>query len=239
MTRRALITGASSDIGLAIAETLMGRGWSVCLAVRSADRVSNLLTQGATCVVGDLADDAHLEKLTEGHHEALIHVAGHRFAYARYHTADDADIETLWQVDFRSFAALTKRLLPKMAAARFGRVVAVTSLAAAMGSDGAAHYGAAKAALEALVRGLAIEYGRFGITANVVAPGVVATDRTAERASADALTELTRGTPLGRVATPREIAGPVAFFCSEDASYVTGATLPISGGMHLASRWRR
>lgn len=238
-TRRALITGASSDIGIAVAQTLMERGFSVCLAARSADRLAELLAQGATCALGDLADDAYVRARSDGDYEALVHVAGHRFSYARYHTADEADIEALWQVDFRSFAALTKRLLPKMAAARFGRVVAVTSLAATMGSDGAAHYGAVKAALEGLVRGIAIEYGRFGVTANVVAPGIVATDRTQARASMEALAELTRNTALGRVATPREIAGPVAFLCSDDASYITGATLPVSGGMHLAGRFGR
>ena len=119
-----------------------------------------------------------------------------------------------------------------MLRARAGRIILVSSVVALLGSAGQANYAASKAGLVGFARSLARELGRRGITVNVVAPGPVATDMTAVLGD-KRLAELTAAVPLGRMAAPEEIAAAVAFLASDDAGYITGAVLPVDGGLGM------
>ena len=240
--RLALITGANGAIGRACAEAFVAEGAKVRLSGRDAATLASAalaLGPAATYVAGDLRDAKTLDALVPDGDEPdiVVHAAGHRFAYGKLHAEeDDADARALHDVDFVAFVQIARRSAPAMMARRFGRFVAVTSLHASVGGLATARYAATKAALEGVVRALAVDYGRFGITANAVAPGVTATERLAARTGGDT-GELAARTSVKKVATPAEIAAPIVFLCSPRASYVTGATLAVTGGLHLSNTW--
>lgn len=126
----------------------------------------------------------------------------------------------------------TKRAAARMVRARYGRVILVSSVVAYLGSAGQTNYAAPKAALIGFGRSLARELAGRNVTVNVVAPGVVATDMIAALGS-ERVSALESMVPLGRAASPEEIAAAIAFLASEDASYVTGAVLPVDGGLGM------
>jgi NAD(P)-dependent dehydrogenase (short-subunit alcohol dehydrogenase family) len=253
--KTALVTGASGDIGAACATALAREGVRVRVTGRDEARLAALVAaitaQGgaAEAIAGDLTDAAFLAALMAGPGPDLfVHSAGHRFALARFHAADPADAALTWKLEVEAFSALAAWALPEMMGRRFGRIVAIGSLAAHTGANGSTHYAGAKAAVEGLVRSIAAEYGRFRITANAVAPGFVETSRLGARAAGafagalaasadDHRASLARATVVKRLARPEEIADPVAFLCSPRAAYITGVTLRIAGGADLHSLW--
>ena len=127
---------------------------------------------------------------------------------------------------------ITKRATKNMLKARSGRVIYISSVVALLGSAGQANYAASKSGLVGLARSLARELGSRNITVNVVAPGPVSTAMTAAL-DAERLGELTAAVPLGRMATPEEIAGVVVFLAGPDAAYITGAVIPVDGGLGM------
>jgi NAD(P)-dependent dehydrogenase (short-subunit alcohol dehydrogenase family) len=251
----ALVTGATGGIGRACAEMLAHEGATVRINARSEADLEAIARQigeagGAVEVVaGDVTDAAvHDRLLPEGREpDVFVHAAGHRFRYAKLHNADDADTAMLWRVDYDAFQRLAKRCAVPMMARRYGRIIALTSLGASTSGTGTPHYTPVKAALEGLVRALAVDYGRYGITANAVAPGFTRTGRFTERVDRQtdrppggpslAPPSLERATSVRRIADPMEIAAPIVFLCSPAASYVTGTTLLVSGGAHLNNVW--
>lgn len=240
-SRRALVTGATSQIGRAIAEALVRDGYAVVLTGRRGDVLEEVAaSMGATHRAGDLADPAFRASLVDDDAEGFdtfVHTAGHAFTYARHHVFAPEDEAAIWAVDFGAASDLARRVVPAMVKKRRGRIVFVGSLAATFGGGGSAPYAAAKAALEGLARGLATDYGRFGVTCNVVAPGVIESERIAMRLDDVGRKKLARATSLRRLGTPADIAGPVRFLCSDEASYITGTTLVVSGGLHLNQWW--
>jgi 3-oxoacyl-[acyl-carrier protein] reductase len=127
---------------------------------------------------------------------------------------------------------VAKRAAQAMLRARKGRIILMSSVVGLLGSAGQANYAASKAGLVGFARSLARELGSRSITINVVAPGPVETDMTAALGE-DRLAQLTQAVPLGRMASPEEIAGVVAFLASEDAAYITGAVIPVDGGLGM------
>ena len=238
-TRRALITGGSGDIGAAICARLAAQGCDVVVhantgAARAQQVVAGICARGghAESVVFDLTDAAASRAAIEGLLAAgpldiVVHNAG---------IHDDAPLAGMrdeqWHrvidVSLHGFFHAVQPLLLPMARARFGRIVAVSSVAATLGNRGQVNYAAAKSALHGAARSLAREMASRGITVNVVAPGIIAGRLTDEAFAADQVRQLV---PAGRAGTPGDVAALIAFLCSDDAGYVNGQVIGVNGGM--------
>ncbi len=237
--RRALVTGGSGDLGGAICVALGAIGFHVIVhANRGIDRaeaaVHRIIDAGgsAQAVAFDVADAdasaAAIAALLEGGpvqvvvNNAGIHddapMAGMR--QAQWHRVID--------VSLHGFFNVTQPLLLPMARTRWGRVVCVSSVAAVTGNRGQTNYAAAKSALHGATKSLAREMASRGITANVVAPGVIEGAMIGEQFPAEALKQLV---PAGRAGKPDEVAALVAFLCSDAAGYINGQVIGINGGM--------
>lgn len=241
----ALVTGGSRGIGRGIALELARRGAAVALSYRDN-------TEGAAAVSAEIhaaggqavafkvdmsASDAAAE-LAEaviaafGRIDILINNAGEMTDSAVESMPDSMWDQTV-EVNLSSVFRLMRACLPGMKTHRWGRIISITSQAAYAGSTNHAHYAAAKAGLSGLTYSLAKEVGAFGITVNLVAPGRILTDMIATR-MAGREDEWLKQTPLQRFGGVEEIAAPVAFLASDAASYITGATLHINGGLLMS-----
>ena len=238
-TKRALVTGASGDIGAAIARALAQQGWHVIAHAHArADRVQQLVAEigaaggSAESAIFDVSDagrtaDALSELLEAGPVQAVINNAG---------VHDDAPMAGMsakqWHgvidVSLHGFFNVTQPLLLPMARQRFGRVICIGSVAGVLGNRGQTNYAAAKAALGGAVKSLAREMASRGITANVVAPGVIAG---AMAEASFAREQIKAIVPAARAGRPEEVAALVAFLCSDAAAYINGQVIGINGGM--------
>jgi NAD(P)-dependent dehydrogenase (short-subunit alcohol dehydrogenase family) len=249
--RVAVVAGASQGIGREIALGLAHEGVEVIALARGADRLASLAGEigalGRRCHAAAVdvtqaeatraALDAGVTALGEPTILVLAVAAVYRPEKLQFVEAARAD--ELLAVDLRSQIDLCQWALPHMMHARWGRIVAVGSLAARTGVSGGALYAAAKAGLEGLMRGLAVDYGRRGITANVVAPSLARTERLVARIAGDPdhAQKLERATASRRIPEPREIADVVTFLCSERAGAITGAVVDATAGAHLNNLW--
>ena len=145
----------------------------------------------------------------------------------------DAEINRILEVNYFANINILQEVLPQMKKNRFGRIVAVSSLFAHRAKSGRSAYASSKAALEALIRHVAVENASFGVMANIVSPGYVDTDLTRQNNSESQISELEKRIPIGRLAQPYEIAAVVGFLASSDNSYITGQTLNVDGGVTL------
>jgi NAD(P)-dependent dehydrogenase (short-subunit alcohol dehydrogenase family) len=239
MPNRTLVTGGATGLGAAIVRALAGAGHDVVFTYRSSGKAATALAaelraSGRTVTAHplDLADrtavDAFGERLADEPFTGLVHSAGQPYdALAAVMAQDKA--EAAMQVNLWSFARLGKALLPGMIRHRTGRIVAIGSVAGSRGNPGNAAYAASKGALAAYCRTLAVETARRGITVNVVAPGFVDTAMMAPYAARRA--EMERQIPAGRFARPEEVAAVVGFLFTQGAGYITGAILPVDGGL--------
>ncbi|MEH6755669.1 MAG: SDR family NAD(P)-dependent oxidoreductase [Alphaproteobacteria bacterium] len=235
--RRAIVLGGSSPIGAAIAEALAASGMHVTIhantnVTRAQDIAIRIGEAGGTAdtLVLDLKSDDVAETLenltTDNPFEVFVHcVGGHRdMPFAAMSPADWHDIIDL---NLNSFYTALRPIIMPMIRGRWGRIIAISSLTAVTGNRGQTNYAAAKGGMLALMKSLAREYGGRGITANVVAPGIIETPETLTLENYD---ELRRLSPAGRAGSPEEVAAVVDFLASEGAAYVSGQMITVDGG---------
>jgi beta-ketoacyl ACP reductase len=230
--RSVLVTGGSRGIGLAVARAFAARGDLVTVT-----HLGSPPPEGLHCVRCDVTSpedvDAAFAAAEAEHGPVQVAVAGAGIT-------DDTLIlrmsEATWakviETDLTGAFRVAKRAAGGMLRPRWGRLIFISSVVGLSGSAGQANYAAAKAGLVGLARSLARELGSRGITANVIAPGFVDTDMTASLPEARRA-EVKASIPLGRYAVPDEIAGVVTFLASDDAAYITGAVIPVDGGLGM------
>jgi 3-oxoacyl-[acyl-carrier protein] reductase len=237
LSRSVLVTGGNRGIGLAVARAFADAGDQVAVTYRSGEPPAELAALGVLAVRCDITDPEQVEQAykeiesTHGNVEVLVANAGITRDQLLMRMTEE-DFTSVVDTNLTGTFRVVKRANRGMLRAKKGRVVLISSVVGLLGSAGQANYAASKAGLVGFARSLARELGSRGITFNVVAPGFVDTDMTR------ALTEEQRAgivgqVPLGRYARPEEIAATVRFLASDDASYITGAVIPVDGGLGM------
>jgi 3-oxoacyl-[acyl-carrier protein] reductase len=241
--RIALVTGASRGIGAAIAKRLASEGGHVIAAARTAGDLDRVVAEirdaggSATAAALDLSDPASIDAAARtaiaerGEVHVLVNNAGVTEDNLILRMSRDSWDKVL-ATNLTGVFLLTQAISKAMIRKRYGRIVNVTSVVGLMGNAGQANYAASKAGLIGLTKTVARELASRNVTCNAVAPGFIATAMT-EKMTEDARAKLTAGIPLERLGTPDDVAAAVAFLASEEASYVTGTVLNVSGGLYM------
>lgn len=237
MSRVVLVTGGNRGIGLACARRFAAAGDRVAITYRSAPPADGLLPEGVWALRADVTVDDDVDAAVSaieadwGPIEILVANAGIttdklllRMTTEDFASVIDANLTGTFRV--------SRRVAPTMVRARRGRIIFMSSVVGLAGSAGQANYAASKAGLVGFARSLARELGSRGITVNVVAPGPVATDMLAALGE-DRRADIVASVPLGRMAEPDEIAATVSFLASRDAAFITGAVIPVDGGLGM------
>jgi 3-oxoacyl-[acyl-carrier protein] reductase len=238
-TKRILVTGGGKGVGAAIVRQLARQGFDVDFTYRSSEAQAKQLAIDLTMGGRDVralrldlsmreAVDAFAKACEETGYHGIVHNAGQTYD-ALSMMIDQDKAEAAMQVNLWSFIRLIKSLSRGMIRARSGRVAVIGSVTALQASQGNAAYAASKAALLGYCRTLAIETAKRGVTVNYVAPGFIATDMMA--AYENYREKMESQIPVGRFAKPEEVAAVVGFLMSEAAAYVTGAVIPVDGGL--------
>lgn len=236
--KRALITGASGGIGSEIAESLHLKGATVTLSgtrERALDALASKLGERVHVVVGDLSsvkDSQYLLDATNnsmGEINILVNNAGITKDKLAMRMTDE-DWQLVLEVNLGAVFRLSRGCLRSMIKRRWGRIVNITSVVGASGNSGQANYAAAKAGTTGMTKAIAAEVASRGITVNCVAPGYIVTPMTDSLDNSQKESLLTM-IPIGRLGKPKDVAACVSFLASDEASYVTGQTLHVNGGM--------
>lgn len=232
MASVALVTGGNRGIGLATALALREAGFIVVAGTRSGEAPEGLSAVAMDVTSTDSVDSAFdAIEAQHGSVDVLVANAGITRDGLILRMADD-DIDAVLETNLAGTIRCARRAARGMVRARRGRMIFVSSVVWSLGSAGQVNYAASKAGLVGAARSLARELGGRGITVNVVAPGFVDTDMTAvlgEERTAEILSQV----PLGRLAEPREIAGVISFLAGDAAGYITGAVIPVDGGLGM------
>ena len=231
--RNVLVTGGNRGIGLAIARAFAEAGDNVVITHRSGEPPEGL--QGVTCEVTDSASvDAAFtaaEEIFGGPVEVLVANAGITRDTLLMRMSDE-EFDSVIDTNLAGAFRCTRRAATGMIRKRRGRIVLISSVVGLYGSPGQANYAASKSGLVGLARSISRELGGRGITANVVAPGFIDTEMTAVLPD-DQKKQYLANIPAGRFATPEEVASVVRFVASDDAAYITGAVIPVDGGLGM------
>lgn len=232
MTRTALVTGGNRGIGKAIAEKLLSDGYRVAITSRDGSG-----PEGALKVKADLNNpqslDAAIQEIEQelGPIEVLVANAGITNDQLLLRMTDE-DFESVIQTNLTGTFRVVKRSIRGMLKSKFGRIVMIGSVVGSIGSPGQVNYSASKSGLVGMARSITQELGGKNITANVVAPGFINTDMTAALAE-ETKNEYKSRIPAGRFAEPEEVAATVGFLISNDAAYISGAIIPVDGGLGM------
>ncbi|CAN5132012.1 beta-ketoacyl-ACP reductase [soil metagenome] len=230
--RTVLVTGGNRGIGFAIAQEFIAQGHRVAVTARSGEG-----PDGALTVRADVTDSAGLdaayaeveEKL--GPVEVVVANAGITRDTLMMRMSDE-DFDLVVDTNLGGAFRVAKRATKGMLKARWGRIILVSSVVGLLGGAGQVNYSSSKAGLVGMARSITRELGGRGITANVVAPGFIETDMTAELPEATQ-TEYKKAIPAGRFASPLEVAKVIAWIASNDAAYISGAVIPVDGGLGM------
>ncbi len=233
----ALVTGSSRGIGAATALMLAADGWPVRVNYRADEAgakevVAQIEAAGGTATLwqGDIADADDIVRMTapgdDGPVLVLVNNAGVRMDNLSPQLEDE-QWQTVIDTNLTATFRATRAVLPKMMRARFGRVINVASVAGIRANPGQANYSASKAGVIGFTKTVAAEVARRGVTVNAVAPGLIETAFTEDVMEGD----MAKAIPARRVGTPEEVAACIRFLASEQASYVTGTTLTVDGGL--------
>lgn len=230
--RTVLVTGGNRGIGYAIAEEFVAAGHRVAVTARSGEGPEGTLTVRAD-VTDAAAVDAAFTEIEQklGPVEVVVANAGITRDTLLMRMSDE-DFDAVVDTNLGGSFRVVKRASKGMLKARFGRIVFISSVVGLYGSAGQVNYAASKAGLVGMARSITRELGARGITANVVSPGFIETDMTAELPEAQQA-EYKRSIPAGRFATPSEVAQVVAFLASDAAAYISGAVIPVDGGLGM------
>lgn len=232
MSRSVLVTGGNRGIGLAIARRFAAAGDAVMIASRSGADIAGLTV--ARCDVRDQASVDEAFKAAEAAHgpvEVAVANAGITSDQLLALMSEDA-FTSVVDTNLTGAYRVARRAVRPMIRLRRGRIIFISSVVGLLGSGGQVNYAASKAGLIGMARSLARELGSRNITVNVVAPGLAETDMTDEL-SEERKTAILAGVPLGRMASADEVAGVVQFIAGPDAAYITGAIIPVDGGLGM------
>lgn len=230
--RTVLITGGNRGIGYAIAEEFIALGHRVAVTARSGAGPEGALTVRADVTDAASVDEAFTTIEAElGPVEVLVANAGITRDTLLLRMSED-DFTSVIDTNLSGSFRVVKRASKGMLKARYGRIVLVSSVVGMLGSAGQVNYSASKSGLVGMARSLTRELGSRNITTNVVAPGFIETDMTAELPEAQQA-EYLRSIPAGRFATPAEVARVIVWLASDDAAYISGAVIPVDGGLGM------
>ena len=236
--KKVLVTGASGGIGKAIAIELSSSGADLCLTGRNKSELENLQKIiGGNCqiIISDLSNSEGISSLADqaqdimGQIDILVNNAGITKDNLFMRMSED-DWNEVININLNSIFKLTKQLIKGMIKRRYGRIINITSVIGVAGGAGQSNYSASKAGIIAMSKSLAQEVGSRSVTVNSIAPGFIETNMTAEL-SDDRKEDILRSISVGRLGKPDDIAGAVCFLASDKASYITGQTIHINGGM--------
>ncbi|GAA3885533.1 3-oxoacyl-[acyl-carrier-protein] reductase [Streptomyces sedi] len=237
MSRSVLVTGGNRGLGLAMARALAGAGDKVAITYRSGEPPQELVELGCLAVKCDITEPEQVEQAfkevedAHGRVEVLVANAGINRDTLLLRMSEE-DFSTVLETNLVGTFRVVKRASKGMLRARTGRIVLISSVVGLAGSAGQANYAASKAALVGFGRSLSRELGSRGITCNVVAPGFIDTDMTRELTDEQRKVIMEK-IPAARYGEPDEVAATVRFLASEEAAYITGAVIPVDGGLGM------
>ncbi len=236
--RHALVTGGARGIGLSVAESLLAAGFRVT-ATYLTTRPPFPAGGSLAWVECDMTDRSRVDELMSRIDPVDVVVANAAVLCDRsVISMTDQQFAHVLDVNVGGAMRVVRQVVPSMVERRWGRIIAISSVAAQLGSAGQAAYVTSKAAMSGWMAELAVQVASDGITANTVAPGPIDTELTRSLGSRRRA-DLLAATPAGRLGSPREVAEVVGFLASDAAAFVTGAVIPVDGGLSISGRWGR